>query len=143
MIPPLFTSHPTTLQSQLKGVINFNKIVIFYFLVFPFTSYFILMKCNFVGGVMWTQGDSTSSSNICMIKGTSSGVNNHWCGACHNTSDAKVRTGLWNKYGIIKNARLSLFSLGVMSCVPFHGSQEGFIYLALGSSRCGVNVPFG
>ena len=46
-------------------------------------------------------------------------------------------------YGIIKNARLSLFSLGVISCVPFHGSEESFIYLALGSSRCGVNVPFG
>ena len=101
------------------------------------------MKRNVVSRVMWTQGDSTSSSDTCMIKETLPGVNDHQCGACHNTSDAKVRTGLWNKYGIIKNARLSLFSLGVISCVPFHGSQEGFIYLALGSSRCGVNVPFG
>ena len=92
---------------------------------------------------MWIQGDSTSSSNTCMIKETASGVNDHRCGACHNTSDAKVRTRLWNKYGIIKNARLSLFSSGVISCVPFHGSEESFIYLALGSSRCGVNVPFG
>ena len=78
-----------------------------------------------------------------MIKETPSGVNDHRCGACHNTFDAKVKTGLWNKYGIIKNARLSLFSLGVISYVPFHGSEESFIYLALGSSRCGVNVPFG
>ena len=90
---------------------------------------------------MRTQGDSTSCSDTCMIKETPSGVKDHQCGAYHNTSDAKVRTGLWNKYGIIKNARLSLFSLGVISCVPFHGSEESFIYLALGSSRCGVNVP--
>ena len=31
---------------------------------------------------------------------------------------------------------------GVIFFVPFHGSVEGFIYLALGSSRCGVNVFF-
>ena len=101
------------------------------------------MKRNFVSQVMWTQGDSTSSSDTCMIKETPSGVKDHQCGAYHNTSDAKVRTGLWNKYGIIKNARLSLFSLRAISCVPFHGSEESFIYLALGSSHCGVNVPFG
>ena len=77
-----------------------------------------------------------------MIKETPSGVNDHRCGACHNTFDTKVRTGLWNKYGIIKNARLSLSFLGVISCVPFHGSEESFIYLALGSSHCGVNVSF-
>ena len=44
-----------------------------------------------------------------MIKGTSPVVNDHRCGACHNTSDAKVRIELLNKYGIIKNAQLSLF----------------------------------
>ena len=48
----------------------------------------------------------------------------------------KSEQNLWGKYGIIKNARLSLF-------VPFHGSEESVIYPALGSSRCGVNVPFG
>ena len=101
------------------------------------------MKRNFVSRVMWTQGDSTSGSNTCMIKETPSGVNDHRCGACHNTFDAKVRIGLWNKYGIIKNAHLSLSFLGVISCVPFHGNKESFIYLALGSSRCGVNVSFG
>ena len=101
------------------------------------------MKRNFVSRVMKTQGDSTFGSDACMINETPSGVNDHWCGACHNTSNAKVRTVLWDKYGIIKNARLSLSFLGVLSCVPFHGSGESFIYLALGSSRCGVNVPFG
>ena len=48
----------------------------------------------------------------------------------------KSEQSLWGKYGIIKNARLSLY-------VPFHGSEESVIYPALGSSRCGVNVPFG
>ena len=44
-----------------------------------------------------------------MIKGTSPVVNDHWCGAYHNTSNAKVRIELLNKYGIIKNAQLSFF----------------------------------
>ena len=92
---------------------------------------------------MKTQGDSTSGFNACMINKTPSGVNDHRCGAYHNTFNAKVRTRLWDKYGIIKNTRLSLSFLGVISCVPFHGSEESFIYPALGSSRCGVNVPFG
>ena len=100
------------------------------------------MKRNFVSRVMWTQGDPASDSDTCMIKETSSGINDHRCGACHNTSDAKVRTGLWNKYGIIKNAQLSLYFLDVIFCVSFHGSEEGFIYLALGSSCCGVNASF-
>ena len=103
----------------------------------------VLMKRNFFCQVMKTQGDSTSSSYACMINETPSGVNDHRCGARHNTSDAKVRTRLWDKYGIIKNARLSLSFLGVISYVPFHGSEESFIYPALGSSRCAVNVPFG
>ena len=93
--------------------------------------------------MMKTQGDLTFGFCACMFNETPSGATDHRCGACHNTSDAKVRTRLWNKYGIIKNARLSLFSLGVISCVPFHGSKESFIYLALGSSCYGVNVPFG
>ena len=100
------------------------------------------MKHNFVSQVMWTQGDLVSGSDICMIKGTSSGVNDHRCGTCHNTSDAKVKIELWNKYGIIKNAQLSHSFLGVIFFVPFHGSEEGFVYLALGSSRCGVNASF-
>ena len=101
------------------------------------------MKRNFVSRVMKTQGDLTSGSDACMINETPLGVNDNRCGACHNTSDAKVRTRLWDKYGIIKNARLSLSFLGVISYVPFHGSEESFIYPALGSSHCGVNVPFG
>ena len=32
----------------------------------------------------------------------------HGCGACHNTSNAKVRIELLNKYEITKNAQLSL-----------------------------------
>ena len=48
----------------------------------------------------------------------------------------KLEQNLWGKYGIIKNARLSLY-------VPLHGSEESIIYPALGSSRCGVNIPFG
>ena len=43
-----------------------------------------------------------------MIKGTSPVVNDHRCGACHNTSNAKVRIELLNKYEITKNAQLSL-----------------------------------
>ena len=66
------------------------------------------MKRNFVSRVMWTQGGPVSGSDTCMIKGTSSDVNDHRCGACHNTSNAKVRIDLWNKYGIIKNAHLTL-----------------------------------
>ena len=92
---------------------------------------------------MKTQGDSTSGSYACMFNETLSGANDHRCGACHNTFDAKVKTRLWDKYGIIKNARLSLSFLGVISYVPFHGSEESVIYPALGSSRCGVNIPFG
>ena len=49
-----------------------------------------------------------SGSNTCMIKGTSSVGDDYRCGACHNTSDAKDRIELLNKYGIIKNAQLSL-----------------------------------
>ena len=85
--------------------------------------------------------DLDSGSDTYMIKGTSLVGDDYWCGACYNTSDAKVRIELLNKYGIIKNAQLSFLS-GVIFFVPFHGSVEGFIYLALGSSRCGVNVSF-
>ena len=100
------------------------------------------MKCNFVSRVMRTQMDPDSGSDICIIKGTSSVGDDHRCGACHNTSDAKVRIELLNKYEITKNAQLSLSFSGVIFCVPFHGSVEGFIHVALGSSRCGVNVSF-
>ena len=67
-----------------------------------------LMKRNFVSRVMCTQMDSDFGPNTCMIKGTSPIVDDHRCGACHNASDAKVRIELLNKYGIIKNAQLSL-----------------------------------
>ena len=90
---------------------------------------------------MWTQEDPGSGFDTCMIEGTSPVVNDHRYGAYHNTFDAKVRIELRNKYGIIKNAQLSFF-LRCSFFVPFHGSVEGFIYLALGSSHCGVNVSF-
>ena len=63
-----------------------------------------LMKRNFVSRVMCTQMDPDSGSDTCMIKGTSPIDDDHRCGACHNTSDAKVRIELVNKYGIIKTA---------------------------------------
>ena len=78
-----------------------------------------------------------------MIKGTAFDVNDHRCGACYNTSDAKVRIDLWNKYEIIKKCTPdSLFLKCYIFFVPFHGSEESFIYLALGSSHCGVNTSF-
>ena len=86
--------------------------------------------------------DPDSGSNTCMIKGTSSVRVEYWCGVCHNTSNTKVRIELLNKYEITKNAQLSLSFSGVIFCIPFHGNVEGFIYLALGSSRCGVNFSF-
>ena len=100
-----------------------------------------LMKRNFVSRVMCTQMDPDPSSDTCMIKGTSPIVDDHRCGACHNTSDAKVRIELLNKYEITKNVQPSL-SFGCYICVPFHRSVEGFIYPVLGSSHCGVNVSF-
>ena len=69
-----------------------------------------MMKRNFVSRVMCTQMDPDSNFDTCMIKGTSPVCDDHRCSACHNTSDAKVRIELLNKYGIIKNAQLS-FSL--------------------------------
>ena len=62
---------------------------------------------------MCTQMDPDSGSDTCMVKGTSSVGDDHWCGACHNTSDVKVRIELLNKYEIIKNAQLSLSFLGL------------------------------
>ena len=67
-----------------------------------------LMKCNFVSQVMRTQMDPESDSDTCIIKGTSSVRDDYRCGACHNTSDAKVRIELLNKYEITKNAQFSL-----------------------------------
>ena len=46
-----------------------------------------LMKRNFVSRVMRTQMDLDSSSDICIIKGTSSVGDDHRCGACQSTSD--------------------------------------------------------
>ena len=85
--------------------------------------------------------DPDVGPDTCMTKGTPSIMDNYRCGACHNTSDAKIRIELLNKYEITKNAQLFLF-LRFIFFVPFHGSVEDFIYLALGSSRCGVNVSF-
>ena len=102
------------------------------------------MKRNFVSRVMWTQGGPVSGSDTYMIKGTASDVNDHRCGVCHSTSNAKVKIDLWNKYGIIKKCTPdSLFLKCYIYFVHFHGSEESFIYLALGSSRCDVTVSFG
>ena len=67
-----------------------------------------LMKRNFVSQVMRTQMDPESDSDTCIIKGTSSVGDDYRCDACHNTSDAKVRIELLNKYKITKNAQFSL-----------------------------------
>ena len=66
------------------------------------------MKRNFVSRVICTQKDLDFGSDTYMIKGTFPVGDDYWCGACYNTSDAKVRIELLNKYGIIKNAQLSL-----------------------------------
>ena len=55
------------------------------------------MKCNFVSRVMRTQMDPNSGSDICIIKGTSSVGDDHRCGDCQSTSDAKVRIELLNE----------------------------------------------
>ena len=55
------------------------------------------MKCNFVSRVMRTQMDPDSGSDICIIKGTSSVGDDHRCGACQSTSDAKVKIELLNE----------------------------------------------
>ena len=61
-----------------------------------------MMKRKFISWVMKTQGDSTSVSCTCAFNEIPSSAIDHRCGACHNTFDAKVRTNLWDKYGIIK-----------------------------------------
>ena len=81
-----------------------------------------LMKCNFVSRVMRTQMDLDSSSNTCMIKGTSSVGDDYQCGAYHNTSDAKVRIELLSKYEITKNAQLSL---------SFSGLYFSYLFMAV------------
>ena len=50
-----------------------------------------LMKHNFISRVMHSQMDLDSDLDTYMIKGTSSIGDDYQCGACHNTSDAKVR----------------------------------------------------
>ena len=72
-----------------------------------------LMKRNFVSRVMCTQMDLDSGSDTCIVKGTSFVGDDHWCGACHNASDAKVGIELLNKYEITKNAQLSLSFSGL------------------------------
>ena len=72
-----------------------------------------LMKRNFVSRVMRTQMDLDSSSDICIIKGTSSVGNDHRCGAYQNNSNAKVRIELLNEYKIARNGQSSLSFLGL------------------------------
>ena len=63
---------------------------------------------NLVSRVMRTQMDPDSSSDIYMIKGTSSVGDDHQCGACQNTSNAKVKIELLNEYKIARNSQSSL-----------------------------------
>ena len=72
-----------------------------------------MMKRNFVSRVMRTQMDPDSGSGICIIKGTSSVGDDHRCGACQNTSDAKARIELLNEYKIARNGQSSLSSSGL------------------------------
>ena len=77
-------------------------------------------------------GGPASGSDTCMIKGTAFDVNDHRCGACYNTSDAKVRIDFWNKYGIIKSAHLTLF----------FSSAIYFLYLFMVVRRALYTLPW-
>ena len=72
-----------------------------------------LMKRNFVSRVMRTQMDPDSGLDICIIKGTFSVGDDHRCGACHNTSNAKVRIELLNEHKITRNGQSSLSFSGL------------------------------
>ena len=89
------------------------------------------MKRTFVSQVMRTQMDPDSSSDTCMIKGTSSIGDDYRCGACHNTFDAKVKIELLNKYEITKNAQLSLSFSGLY-----------FLYLFMAVWRALYTLPW-
>ena len=62
---------------------------------------------------MHTQMDPNFGSDICIIKGTSSIGDNHRCGTCQNTSDAKIKIELLNEYKIARNSQSSLSFLGL------------------------------
>ena len=81
-----------------------------------------LMKCNFINRVMRTQMDPDSGSGTYIIKGTSSVGDNHWCGACQNTFDAKVRIELLSEYKIARNGQSSL---------PFSGLSFSYLFMAV------------
>ena len=95
------------------------------------TYHVLVMKPNFVSRVMCTQMDPDSGSDTCMIKGISSVGDDHRCGACHNTSDAKVRIELLNKCEITKNAQLSLSFSGLY-----------FLYLFMAVWRALYTLPW-
>ena len=80
------------------------------------------MKRNFVSRVMRTQMDPNSSSGTCIIKGTSSVGEDHRCGTCQNTSDAKVRIELLNEYKIARNGQSSL---------SFSGFSFSYLFMAV------------
>ena len=81
-----------------------------------------LMMRNFVSQVMCTQMDPDSNSDICMIKGTSSVGDDHQCGACQNSFDAKVRIELLNEYKIARNSQSSL---------SFSGLYFSYLFMAV------------
>ena len=75
---------------------------------------------------MHTQMDPDFGLDICIIKGTSSIGDNHWCGAYQNTSDAKVKIELLNEYKIARNSQLSLSFLGLYFSYLFMAVWRAF-----------------
>ena len=75
---------------------------------------------------MHTQMDPNFGSDICIIKGTSSIGDNHRCGTCQNTSDAKVKIELLNEYKIARNSQSSLSFLGLYFLYLFMAVWRAF-----------------
>ena len=60
--------------------------------------------------------------DICIIEGTSSVGDDHQCGACQNTFDAKVIIELLNEYKIARNSQSSL---------SFSGLYFSYLFMAV------------
>ena len=87
----------------------------------------------------WMCPDGSNPSSGCLRKWEGCSFRNgHQCGACHNVSDAQVRTKKYNIRWerILKWQQLILFGCLCLCFVPFVGSVGGFIYVVLGSNRC-------
>ena len=66
--------------------------------------------------------DPESGSGTCIIKETSSVGDDHRCGACQNTSNAKVRIELLSEYKIARNGQSSL---------SFSGLSFSYLFIAV------------